>query len=174
MKSKLSIITEDMGYAIRALDRLPHNEASLVIIDYIRKNDLHDEYIDQLVQLGREYTAHSANFIRRFKQDVNALYIDKQFGHNVLQNVDINEKNWFWYARLLRDTEDEEFPKQNFFQPTYLLGRLKPIIANIDVEKIKDKSDDELYELYKICLDLMSKYGTQNCDCNKEVKKENE
>lgn len=167
-------ISKEEKRAYDSLCDLTHEDAKNVILTYIIEKRLYTSYIEAINELMKDYIEKANSFIVQFKQDVNVLYLENNLGHNIFKNVDINSKNWFWYARLLRDSEDEVYPKCNFLQPTYLLGRLKPIIANIDVERIKNRSDDELYKLYKICLDLMSKYGIQDCDCNKEVKKEDE
>ena len=128
-----------------------------IIFEYIIKNRLHSEYIELITSLSKNYIDESNIFIERMKRDVNVLYVDKQLGYKVMKDVEINENNWYWYARVLRDTEDEIYPKNNFLQPVYLLNRLKPIIANIDARTIE--KDDELLELYKVCLDLYDKYG---------------
>lgn len=149
-----------------ALEDLSKEEASMIIIEYISSHKLELEYIDKITELVKIYSNRATDFIIQTKRDINALFVDSQFGHDVFKNIDINENNWFWYARLLRDAEDEVFPKRNYLQPTYLLGRLKPIIANLDVKKIKNYSD--LYELYGVCLSLMDKYGVENCKAEKE------
>lgn len=169
MDRKFLFKEEQLAYD--SLQSLNIEQAKSIIMAYIQDNRLHSEYADLLSQLLKGYINDTNSFIEIFKRDVNNLYIGEMFEHKVLENVDIDEKNWFWYARLLKHTEDEVYPKRNFLQPTYLLGRLKPIIVNMDAEELKNKADDELYELYKLCLNLMGKYGLENCDCNKEVDK---
>ncbi len=138
------------------LRNIDKKKVKSIISDYIKEQRLHVEYIDLITELNKDYIEKSNFFIERFKRDVNALYVDENFGKNVMKNVDIDEKNWFWYARLLRDTEDEQYPKNNFFTPKYLLERLKPIIAKLNASKLE--KDQELYELYRFCLNLISKY----------------
>jgi hypothetical protein len=154
---RLIIESQKVTNARNVLSELTVDEAKLVIADYIKSNHLEIEYADVLVQIIKNYAQMATDFIVRFKQDVNVLYVDHNFGHSVLENVDIDEKNWFWFARLLRESEDEVYPTRNYLQPTYLLERLKPIIEKIDLEKIKGYSD--LEELYQICLNLMKKYN---------------
>lgn len=137
------------------LNELNKNVVKNIIAEYISKNNLHSEYIEMIPKISADYIDKSNSFIARFKRDVNALYVDKQLGYKVMKDTEINEKNWFWYARLLRSTEDEIYPKQNYFQPTYLLKRLKPIIAEINEKEL----DEELFELYQVCLNLYHKYG---------------
>lgn len=147
---------------------LDKDTVASIISKYIKENRLHTRYINLITELSEDYINKSNYFIERFKMDVNALYVDEQFGKKVLKEVDIDEQNWYWYARLLRDTEDEVYPKRNYYRPTYLLKRLMPIIADLDVSKLKD--DEERYELYKVCLDLYEKYGLQNI--NQETNKQ--
>ena len=150
-------MSEDEKQLIKLLNELDAKKIKFIIANYIKENRLHSEYIELIVEISRDYIEESNFFIERMKRDVNSLYVDKICGKNVMKNVEIDNKNWFWYARLLRDTEDETYPKSNFFSPKYLLDRLKPIIAELNVEELK--KNKELYELYKIVLDLYSKYG---------------
>ena len=136
---------------------LDKNTVKSIISKYIKDNRLHTEYINLIVELSENYINKSNHFIERFKRDVNVLFLDENCGKKIFKNIDIDEENWFWYARLLRDTEDEIYPKSNYLKPRYLLQRLKPIIAHLDVSKLKN--DIELYDLYKFCLNLYDKYG---------------
>ena len=140
----------------KLLSELTKEEAEYVITNYIQENNLQIEYAETLIKIIKNYSQKAIDFIVRFKQDVNVLYVDRNFNHSVLENVDIDEKNWFWFARLLRDSEDNTYPSRNYLQPVYLLERLKPIIDKVDVEKIRGYAD--LEELYQICLNLIEKY----------------
>ena len=142
---------------IKLLNEIDKDRVKIILTDYITSNKLHSEYLTIIPTIAKDYMDKSNAFIVNMKRDVNSLYVDENFGKNVMKNVDIDEKNWFWYARLLRDTEDEEFAKNNFFMPTYLLQRLKPIIDELDIEKIK--RDKEFLELYNCVSDLCKKYN---------------
>ena len=80
------------------------------------------------------------------------------FGKNVLKNVDIDKDNWFWYARLLKYSEDEVFLKSNFWQPIYLLKRLKAITDKLTDNDLRD---NELVDLYNTLLKLYEKYEVE-------------
>lgn len=137
------------------LNKLSDNTIQRCLFNYISKNNLHSSYIEFITKLNKDYIEKSNDFIRYSKRNINAIYIDKMFGKNVLKNVDIDKDNWFWYARLLKCSEDEIYPKSNFWQPIYLLKRLKAI-----TDKLTDKDlrDDELVELYNTLLKLYEKY----------------
>lgn len=137
------------------LNALSDNTIQYLLKEYISENNLHSNYIEFVAKLNKDYINKSNYFIRYFKSSVNAIYIDKMFGKNVLKNVDIDKDNWFWYARLLKCSEDETYPTSNYWQPIYLLKRLKTI-----TDKLTDKDlrDDELVELYNTLLKLYEKY----------------
>ena len=153
-------ISNEEKRAYDSLCDLTNEDAKNVILTYITEKRLHTSYIEAINELMKDYVEKTNSFIVQFKQDVNALYSENNLGHDIFKNVDINSKNWFWYARLLRDSEDEIYPKCNFLQPTYLLGRLMPIIAELDKNNLPD---NELKELYVIVLNLIGKYGIENC-----------
>ncbi len=151
-------ISNEEELAYNFLCGLTNEDAKNVILTYITEKRLHTSYIEAINELMKDYVEKTNSFIVQFKQDVNALYSENNLGHDIFKNVDINSKNWFWYARLLRDSEDEVYPKCNFLQPTYLLGRLKPIIAELDKSNLPD---NELKELYVNVLNLIGKYGIE-------------
>lgn len=144
---------------IKLLNEIDKDRVKKIITHYITSNKLHSEYLTIIPWIAKDYIDKSNAFIVNMKRDVNCLYLDENFGKNIMKNVDIDEKNWFWYARLLRDTEDENYPKSNFLMPTYLLQRLKPIIEKLDIEKIK--RDKEIIELYNCVSDLCKKYNIE-------------
>lgn len=119
------------------------------------ENNLHADYIEFIIKLNKDYIDKTNSFIRYFKRSVNAICVDKMFNKNVLKNVDIDKDNWFWYARLLKCTEDSIYPTENFWQPIYLLKRLKPITDDLIKADLKD---DELVELYDILNKLYKEY----------------
>ena len=156
MDRKFLFKEEQLAYD--SLSQLSVEQAKAIIISYITDNRLHAEFADLTAKMLHDYIMETNSYITRFKRDVNALYVESQLGYDVFKNVDINENNWFWYVRLLRDTEeDEKFPKQNFFQPVYLLKRLNPIMNKLDVEKVKNYNE-EFAELYQVYVDLCKKY----------------
>lgn len=142
------IIFKDL---LRSLDK---EKIKYYLSEYIKEKHLYSEYIDFISKIASDYTTNTNKFIESFKRNVNVLYLDENLGYDIFKNVDINEKNWYWYARLLKYSEDEIYPKNNYLQPTYLLKRLKPIIAYLDTDNL----DEELKDLYNICLNLISKY----------------
>lgn len=137
------------------LNNLSDNTIQTFLREYISKNNLHSSYMDFIIKLNKDYIEKSNDFIRYSKRNINAICIDKIFGKNVLKNVDIDKENWFWYARLLKCSEDEIYPKSNFLQPIYLLKKLKAI-----TDKLTDKDlrDDELVDLYNTLIKLYEKY----------------
>ncbi len=153
-------ISKEEKRAYDSLCDLTNDDAKNVILTYITEKRFHTSYIEAINELMKDYVEKTNSFIVQFKQDVNSLYSENNLGYDIFKNVDINSKNWFWYARLLRDSEDEIYPKCNFLQPTYLLDRLKPIIAELDKNNLPD---NELKELYVIVLNLIGKYGIENC-----------
>lgn len=137
------------------LEKLPDNKIQFYLKDYISSNNLHSNYIEFIAKLNKDYIDNSNRFIEQFKRNVNVLYLDTQLNKNVLKKVDIDKDNWFWYARLLKYTEDEVYPKRNFLQPTYLLERLKPITDELTEQDLRDS---EFRDLYNILLKLYKKY----------------
>ena len=137
------------------LEKLPDYTIQKCLLNYISKNNLHSAYIESIVNLNKDYIDNSNRFIEAFKRNVNVLYTDNMFDKNVLKKVDIDKNNWFWYARLLKYTEDEVYPKRNSLQPTYLLGRLKPITDELTEQDLRD---DEFRDLYNVLLHLYKKY----------------
>lgn len=140
---------------IELLRKLPDNTIQSCLKEYISKNNLHSNYMEFIIKLNKDYIDNIVNFIVPFKRAVNTLYVDEMFDKNVLKKVDIDEKNWFWYARLLKYSEDEIYPKQNFLQPVYLLKRLKPITDNLTKEDLRD---DEFVDLYDNLTKLYKEY----------------
>lgn len=137
------------------LEELPDNMIKNCLAEYISKNNLHSTYIEFITKLNKNYIEESNNFIVGMKQCINMLYTDKHGNKKVLKNVDIDKDNWYWYARLLKYSEDEKYLKQNFLQPTYLLKRLKPITDTLTTNDLKK---DELIDLYNNLLELYKKY----------------
>lgn len=140
---------------IELLDKLPESIIQKYLLNHITIKNLHSQYIELICKINQSYINEVNGFIEEGKRNVNALYVDKQLGYNVLEKVEINEKNWFWYARLLAFTEDTRFPKRNFLTPNYLLSRLKPIITKLDEKTL----DEERLYLKNFCLDLIIKGG---------------
>lgn len=141
------------------LNNLSDNTIQTLLREYISKNNLHSSYMDFIIKLNKDYIEKSNDFIRCSKRNINAICIDKMFGKNVLKNVDIDKENWFWYARLLKCSEDETYPTSNYWQPIYLLKRLKAI-----TDKLADNDlrDNELVDLYNTLLKLYEKYEVED------------
>lgn len=137
------------------LNNLPDNTIQTLLREYISKNNLHSSYIEFIIKLNKDYIDKTNSFIQYFKRSVNALCIDEMFNKNVLKNVGIDKDNWFWYARLLKCTEDETYPTSNYWQPIYLLKRLKGITDNLAETDLRD---NELVDLYNTLLKLYKKY----------------
>ena len=148
-----------------SLKVLPKEISIAIIKDYICDNNLHSEYISLISELSADYINRSNKFIEDFKRDVNALYLPEQFNHNIFKHIDIDEKNWFWYARLLKYTEDEVYPKSNFFVPSYLTERLYNIVKDLDINS-GSCVYNELKELKDLVVKLHNKYteGVDNDD----------
>lgn len=139
---------------LNELEKRPIDSVKEIFTEYICRKNLQIEYLDIIPKLAKNYSNEAIEFIKGFKRAVNALYMGEKFDKNIFENVDIDKYNWFWYARILKYTEDENFPKSNFLQPSYLLSRLEPIIKELDPSKL----DEELTELYNISINLMKKY----------------
>lgn len=149
---------EDVELFKELLDKLPDFKIQSCLKEHISKYNLHSDYIEFIAKLNKDYVDNSNIFIELFKRNVNVLYVDKQFNKNVLKKVDIDKDNWFWYARLLKHTEDEVYPKRNFLQPTYLLERLKPITDQLTEADLRD---DEFRDLYNTLTQLYEKYEVE-------------
>lgn len=147
-------MTEEIEFK-NLLEKLSDSAIQRCLFNYISKNNLHSNYMEFIIKLNKDYIDNSNRFITSFKRNVNTLYVDKHGNKKVFKDVDIDKDNWFWYARLLKCTEDEIYPKQNFLQPVYLLKRLKPITDNLTN---KDLRDDEFIDLYRTLLKLYEKY----------------
>ena len=148
-----------------SLRALPKGIVMGIMKDYICDNNLHSEYIGLISELSADYINKSNKFIKDFKRNVNTLYLPEQFNHNIFKHIDIDEENWFWYARLLKHTEDEVYPKSNFFTPIYLVDRLYNIVKDLDINS-GSCIYDELKELKDLVIDLHNKYteGVDNDD----------
>ena len=148
-----------------SLRALPKGIVMGIMKDYICDNNLHSEYTSLISELSADYINKSNKFIKDFKRDVNTLYFPEQFNHNIFKHIDIDEENWFWYARLLKHTEDEVYPKSNFFAPRYLVDRLYNIVKDLEINS-GSCIYNELEELKDLVINLHNKYteGVDNDD----------
>ncbi len=139
-----------------SLKKVDKQKAKQIIARHIKDNRLHSEYIEMVLDLSKDYIDKANEFIIQIKQDANFFYQNKIMQTKILENIKITKDNWFWYARILRDTEDEIYPNRNYFKPTILLEKLLPIITDI---KLNEIYDIELRQLYYTCLNLFKRYN---------------
>lgn len=137
----------------RLLDTLPENVIQHYLLKHISDKRLHSDYIKLIVDINKDYIDDSNWFIERMKRDVNAIMLDEQYGHKIFKDADITDKNWFWYARIIRDVEDEKFPKRNYFKSVYLLKRVYDIIIKFTMEEVQS-FDEERRSLYNDMIKL--------------------
>ena len=155
------IFTQEQLDIFNKLILMSDDQVWVVFRKYIENKHLYSKYINRMAELNSKYVEKVERDMLFFKRDVNFLYQPEAFGHEILKGADITEKNWFWYARILRDSENEDYPNGNFIQPTYLLKRLKPILDSFDEDKLNKygPNNDETEELYNRMRELMKKYN---------------